>query len=148
MKGIAHVRYLPLTIALAALAGSISFGVSYWMNDDAVLGRVAQEGDAMAWLRKEFHLTDRQFAAIKQLHQDYGVICATHCTAINAAKRRGAPPAEIANLEGTCVRSMMGHFQQVAALMSSGEGERYLAMVLPRVAAYDHVSSPDLQGKP
>src|SRR6185369_3266733 len=108
----------------------------------------AREGDAMAWLRTEFHLNDTQFAAIKKLHDDYGSVCAEHCTAIMEARKRSAPPAEIAALEKTCVDAMTTHFRRVAALMPPGEGERYLATVLPRVSGYEHAAPPNLRAKP
>ncbi len=62
------------------------------------------------------------------------------------AQRRQAPAAEIAALETTCVRSMTDHFHRVAALMPPAEGARYLAIVLPRVADYDHRGAPTLEG--
>jgi hypothetical protein len=102
----------------------------------------------MAWLRAEFQLNDAQFAAIKKLHEDYRGVCAEHCAAIMAAEKRGAPAAEIAALEKTCVDAMNAHFRRVAALMPSGQGERYLAIVLPRIADYDHRGAPNVQVRP
>jgi hypothetical protein len=43
---------------------------------------------------------------------------------------------------------MADHFRAVAALMPPGEGERYLAIVLPRVSGYPHEGAPTLQVKP
>ena len=42
---------------------------------------------------------------------------------------------------------MAAHFRKVAALLPPGEGERYLALVLPHVQDYDHHGAPNLQGK-
>jgi hypothetical protein len=89
----------------------------------------------------------QQFAAIKKLHEDYSEVCAGHCAAIMAAQKRGAPPAEIAALEKTCVTAMTEHFKRVAALMPPGQGERYLAIVLPRLADFDHRGAPNVQVK-
>jgi hypothetical protein len=110
--------------------------------------RVLSDGDAMTWLRMEFQLNDAQFAAIKKLHDDYSRVCADHCAAIMAAEKRHAPKSEIAALEKTCVDAMTAHFQRVAALMPPGQSERYLAIVLPRVADYDHRGAPNVQVKP
>jgi hypothetical protein len=135
-----------LIMLLAVLvAGALSYGVFYAMNDAPAVRQAAREGDAMAWLRAEFHLTDGQFAAIKKLHDDYGLQCSEHCRAIMDARHRGASKAEQAALEKICVDAMTDHFRKVAALMSPGEGERYLAIVLPRVGDYSHQGAPTVQ---
>jgi hypothetical protein len=134
------------TLLLALAAGLVAFGVFFFLGDDAALRRAAREGDALAWLRFEFHLNDAQFAAIKQLHTDYTVECSGHCAAIMAARERGAPAAEVSRLEDACVASIRVHFQRVAALMPAGEGERYLAQVLPRLAGYEHTGAPTVRG--
>jgi hypothetical protein len=142
------MRNFLITVGMAIAAGAAAFGVFYLLNDDPAMRRAVREGDAMAWLRTEFHLNDAQAAAIKQLHDDYGTVCAGHCAAIMEARKRSAPPAEIAALEKKCVDSMTTHFRRVAALMPPGEGERYLATVLPRVAAYEHGAAPNLRATP
>ena len=65
-----------------------------------------------------------------------------------AAEKRGAPHAEVVALEGECVRSMTEHFRRVAALMPAREGERYLALVMPRILDYDHRGAPNVQVRP
>jgi len=137
-----------ITLGVALAACAAAFGAFYAMNDVPAMHRAARENDAMTWLRTEFHLDEAQFAAIKQLHDDYGVVCAGHCAAIMAAQKRAAPAAEIAALEKTCVDAMTAHFRRVAALMPAGEGERYLAMVLPRVESYDHNGAPNVRVQP
>ncbi|HEU5079103.1 MAG TPA: hypothetical protein VFT72_07810 [Opitutaceae bacterium] len=142
-----HRSFL-LTVVAALAACVASFCVSYAMNDQPAVRRAAREGDAMNWLRAEFQLTPSQFEAIKKLHENYNSVCAAHCVAINEAKARAASAEEIAQLEKTCVDSMTDHFRRVAALMPRGEGERYLAMVLPRVSHYEHKAGPTLRGTP
>jgi len=142
------MKNLLITLGVALAACAAAFGVFYALNDVPAMHRAAREHDAMAWLRTEFHLNDAQFAAIKKLHDDYGTVCAEHCAAIMAAQKRAAPAAEIAALEKTCVDAMTAHFRRVAALMPAGEGERYLTMVLPRVASYDHNGAPNLRVQP
>lgn len=138
-----------LTLAIAVAACAASFGAFYAMNREPRAIREATErGDAMEWLRTEFKLTDTQYAAIKQLHDRYGTVCARHCSAIMAAEHRGAPRAEVAALESECVRSMTDHFHQVAALMAPEQGQRYLSIVMPRVLDYDHRGTPNLAARP
>ncbi|HVU34378.1 MAG TPA: hypothetical protein VHE61_13155 [Opitutaceae bacterium] len=138
-----------LTLVFALAACAVSYGVFYAANrEPAAVRAAARNGDAMQWLRVEFKLTDAQYAAIKQLHAQYGTVCAKHCAAIMAAQKSGAPAAEIASLENECVTSMTAHFHRVAALMSPEEGRRYLAIVLPRINDYDHRGAPNLEGHP
>ena len=138
---------ITLGLALAVCAGG--FGASYAVNrEPAELRRAAREKDAMEWLRTDFHLDPAQFAAIRTLHNNFAVECSAHCAAILAARRRQDPPAVIARLEGVCIRAMTEHFHQVAALMAPEEGQRYLAVVLPRIADYRHDGAPNVRVRP
>ena len=137
-----------ITLGIMLAACAVAFGVFYAASADRALLAAAREGDPMAWLRVEFRLNEPQFAGIKQLHDDYSMVCSRHCAAIMEARERQAPAAEIAALEKTCVDAMTGHFRQVAALMPAREGERYLAMVLPRVAGYSHERAPNVRVTP
>ena len=142
------MKHFLLTVMAVLGACGVAFGTFYALNDAPELHRAARENDAMAWLRAEFHLNDTQFAAIKKLHDDYGVVCGEHCAAIMDARERKAPAAEVAALEKVCVDAMTAHFRRVAAEMPAGEGERYLATVLPRVSGYAHTGAPNLRAKP
>ena len=140
------MKNLLLTLGIVVATCALSFGVFYTVSREPVeLRQALHAGDAMAWMRAEFHLNETQFAAINKLHEDYQVVCADHCAAIMAAEKRGAPKSEIAALEKTCVEAMTAHFRRVAALMPTGQRERYLAMVLPRIADYDHRGAPNVQ---
>lgn len=142
------MKNLLLTIGVVLAACGLSFGVCYTVNRAPDEVRAAlRDRDAMAWLRAEFRLSDAQFTAIRQLHEDYREQCAEHCAAIMAAEQKGAPAVEIAALEKTCTDAMGGHFRRVADLMPAGQGARYLAVVLPRVADYDHRGAPNVQVK-
>ncbi|MCF7687801.1 MAG: hypothetical protein K9M98_08585 [Cephaloticoccus sp.] len=143
------MKNLLLTAVLIMAACGLSYGVFYTASRDPKAVREAlADRDAMAWLRSDFKLTDAQFAAIKRLHEDYHVECSAHCAAILDAREHHAPAPEIARLEEVCERSMTEHFKKVAALMSPEEGPRYLAVVLPKVADYDHHGAPSLQVRP
>lgn len=137
-----------LTLVIAAAVCGAAFAIGYKSGGDPELSRAASEGDAMAWLRAEFKLNDAQFAAVKKTHEDYSVVCGEHCAAIMAAKSRGAPAGDVEALEKICVAAMTAHFKNVAGLMSAGQGRRYLATVLPRVAGYDHRGAPDARMTP
>lgn len=139
------MRNALFTVLLALAVCAASFGIAYCLSDQPAVRRAAREGDAMQWLRTEFCLDDAQFAAVQKLHDDYSRACGQHCAAIMAAKHRSAPAAEVAALEATCVAAMTEHFRRVATLMPAGQGARYLAIVLPRVADYDHTGAPTVQ---
>lgn len=144
----AGLKNVLITLLLAVAAGVTAFGVFYVLSDDRAMHAAAKDGDAMAWLRAEFKLSAEQFAAIRRRHEDYSLVCAEHCAAIMAARERKAPTAEVAALEKTCVDAMTVHFRGVAALMPPTQGDRYLAMVLPRVAGYSHHGAPNLRVTP
>ncbi len=153
------MKYLLATLALLAAAAAAAGFFCYRMGSDPMLHAAAAKGDAMQWLRSDFHLTDAQFAAIRKLHESYAGTCEEHCRLIqeatrarNALKLAGADTAATAaagsklqELRATCERALTRHVQQVAALMSPEDGRRYLALVLPKIAAFDHTAAPDLR---
>ena len=142
------MKYFWLTLGLLA-AGAAGAGWGFYhLSRNSALEAEARRGDITAWLQTEFRLDSAQFAAIDRLHQAYTKVCAQHCLSIVEARRRQATPAEIQALEDTCAQSMTEHFHRVAAIMPAGEGARYLAIVLPRIAAYGHQGAPTLQGIP
>lgn len=48
-------------------------------------------------------------------------------------------------LRATCESAITTHVHQVAAVMSPADGKRYLALVLPKIADFDHQVAPDLK---
>ncbi len=145
-----------LVLAVAAVATG---AFCYRLSSAPALHAAVARHDAMAWLRADFHLTDRQFEAIKKLHDDYAPGCEEHCRRIKAATqardalraRHDADPAAaaeaertLAELRTTCETAIGAHVRKVAALMSPEDGRRYLAMVLPKIAEFDHQMAPPL----
>lgn len=133
------VRYLLLAFVAAALA----FGVTYF----ALRPDNAPAPDEMAWLQKEFRLTDAQLAAVSQLHDDYLPVCTDHCTRIVRARKalsaaapadRPAAQAELARLEAVCRDATLAHLQRVAAAMPPDQGPRFLSLVGPKVSGQNH----------
>lgn len=142
------MRNLVLTlVALAALVAASATGL-YLTRRDPVLREAAREDDAMAWLRTEFQLTPEQEAAIVALQNAYALVCTDHCALIVGARLRAASADEQALLEADCVESMREHFRQVAERMSPEQGERYLAIVLPRIGDYPHLRAPNIEARP
>lgn len=158
------MKFLGFTMVMLALLAVGTGYTCYHLSTVRDLHEAARKGDAMAWLRADFHLDDRQLAAIKKLHEAYAPSCEEHCRLIQeAAQSRdalrvasGSDPTAIAAAErtlqerrATCETAIGVHVRQVAERMSPEDGRRYLALVLPRIAAFDHHAAPalDLKGR-
>jgi len=98
----------------------------------------------LSWLKKEYHLTDAQFAQIAQLHDVYLPKCAEMCRRIDKQNAKvqqllaatNAVTAEIkeslaeaARLRAECETAMLQHFFETSRQMPPGQGKRYLAWV-------------------
>jgi hypothetical protein len=144
-----------LLIVAAVIAGAIG----YRSACDPTLREAARQGDVSVWLRMEFHLTDSQYTAIEKLHCEYSGVCEGHCRAIRAALserdalRRARPEDKgavsavdirIRKLSTECESSLLRHLERVAGEMSAADGQRYLELMRPRVAAYGHAGAPEL----
>jgi uncharacterized membrane protein len=154
------MRYLLRTLLVLVGAGFVAGFACYYFSSAPELHAAARKGDAMAWLRTDFNLDDRQFAEIQRLHDDYAPSCEVHCRMIQEAIEardamrlaKGNDPAAVAaaertlqQLRATCESAITVHVRQVAAVMSPEDGKRYLALVLPKIANFDHQVAPDLK---
>lgn len=152
-------RHFAATLAvLAGLAVATGF-VTYRLTSKPATNAALEEHDPLQWLRAEFDLDDAQFARIKALHESYAVVCAEHCLEIQKAERArrqlaesGADPAALAaaerrveELRKFCESAIAAHVRECASHMSPESGSRYLALVLPKIADFDHRAAPDLQ---
>jgi hypothetical protein len=143
-------------VALVLIAAATGF-FCYRLSFNPALHAAAAHGDAMAWLRTDFHLDDRQFAEIKKLHEAYAPSCEEHCRMIQEATKAhdalkasdpvaaAAAERKLQGLRTACETALAAHVRQVAAVMAPEEGRRYLALVLPKIAEFDHTAAPDLQ---
>ena len=55
-----------------------------------------------------------------------------------------AAEARLQELRTNCETAITRHVRQVATEMSPADGARYLALVLPKIADFDHQAVPDL----
>jgi len=140
------MRRLALYLVLLCAAATAGYGLTHYL-------RSRQPEDQWVWLRREFHLDDRQLARIRSLHDAYQPICADHCSRILAARQRLAElesagrrdtPEYAATLRAwdgikhECQEATLRHLETVAAVMNPGDGRRYLALMTPRVIHSDH----------
>jgi len=153
------VRFLlGIAAALALLAAGAGYA-GYRLSRDASLHAAVAKRDSMEWLRADFHLTDAQYAEVRRLHEAYAGTCQEHCRRIQEFTRardaleaahgdRAAVEAANRRLEGmrsACEGAIADHVRRVSALMSPEDGRRYLVLVLPRIAGFDHTTAPDLR---
>jgi hypothetical protein len=132
-----------LFVVCVIVAGLASFGLTRWIATPAVV----EMDDEITWMRDEFHLSPAQTAAIEKLHDDYFPVCMEHCRLVGAARKslaaapaaeKPAAQAEILRLETVCQDATRAHLQRVAAVMPPDEGERFLALVLPKLTHLEH----------
>lgn len=130
------------SLILALLAGVGVFAVCYWTALRARESASDQSVDQLAWLCREFQLTDAEMEGIRTLHNGYRPKCEEMCARIEAKNRELADAllgatnigpgverklAEVAALRVECQAQMLSHFQEVARTMPSEQGARYLA---------------------
>ena len=148
------------TVALVLLIAAATGIVTYRAGSELDVQDALEKRDALTWLRADFQLNDEQFAKVRALHESYSTVCEQHCRAIqeaatarNAIKASASPNSEVLaaaekrleELRQTCENAIAGHVNEVASVMSPEAGRRYLALVLPKIADFDHRAAPDLQ---
>jgi len=141
------MRKLILLLLGACVAGFLGYALIYHY-------RVAEAApmDEMQWLRQEFALTDAQFAEVQRLETAYRPICDGHClnyteaytklTALLKQNNTWTPETQQAvetlyQVEMECHRDMLKHAYDVSAVMSPGQGRRYLEMIKTRLSLAD-----------
>jgi hypothetical protein len=154
------VKHLISTLALVVVVAAATGFVAFRTTGDGAVARALAKQDAMEWLRADFKLTDAQFAAIKTLHDAYSVVCEEHCREIMRAVRarndlKSAAPSDAAaiaiadrrveQLRLVCESAIATHVRECSAHMSPEAGQRYLALILPKIKDFDHQAPPDLQ---
>ncbi|HYC71359.1 MAG TPA: hypothetical protein VEB66_09145 [Opitutaceae bacterium] len=154
------MRHFLATLAVVAVLAGAAGWLSYRRGADPELRAALERQDALEWLRRDFELSEAQFREIKRLHDDYGVVCEEHCRNIqdaldarNALRRQGRATAEelaaadrrYEELRLVCETAIATHVRQCAAIMSPQAGQRYLALVLPKIKDFDHTGAPDVR---
>ena len=141
-------------ILIAALiAGVAAFVVTRQQSACRMNGPVsARDGHTrlpeLEWLRREFNLTDEQFANVAALHMAYRPKCEGLCQKVQASHDKlmglAGPAREVtpelktaleehAQLHVECQSAMLGHLYQTAACMSPAQAKHYLNEMLPQV---------------
>jgi hypothetical protein len=140
-------RPLTLLAALLLIALGVFWGC-YRLATRPTAALLAHPQSELEWLREEYHLTDTQYAAIRQLHDAYRPGCADRCQRIAAMRGElrtlttsgsTLTPAietalhDSAALEEECRTSLIRHIYAVSAAMAPAEGDRYRATALSQL---------------
>jgi len=133
-----------LILLLGCLLGGAGFSGFYYFGTADCRWMMNEPQPELAWLKKEFKLSDAEFARISQLHAAYMPQCAVRCQHIGAqnqklrelfAQSTNVTPeiqallTERAKTRADCEAEMMKHFLEVSRTMPPEEGKRYLAWV-------------------
>jgi len=135
---------------VAAVAGYSAFYFFGTAGDRELLHGQTPE---LAWLKREFHLSDSEYERITELHAAYLPACRERCGRIAAkdaelkellAKANSLSPevekklAEAAQLRVECQTAMLKHFYAVSQTMPPAQGQRYLSWVQQKTFLSDH----------
>ena len=138
-----------LIVALMAYAGS------YFIGSAPYRGMAGSPTPELAWLQREFHLSDAEFGRVSKLHEAYLNGCADRCREIdtkNAVLQRllaatntvtpeiEAALQETARMRAECQKAMLEHFYEVSRTMPPEQGRRYLAWVTARTLGASHAA--------
>jgi hypothetical protein len=138
MKKGGIILLLGVVLCAAAFSGVYYFGTS------CCRGMMKESQPELAWLKKEFSLSDVEFARICELHAAYLPQCAERCRRIDeqnaklrqllAANTAVTPEiqsllAERAKTRSECEAEMLKHFLEVSRSMPAEQGRRYLTWV-------------------
>lgn len=141
--------FLLLVLAVAATAYGLTCCLSSRKTEDQ-----------WTWLRREFRLSDAQYARILALHEAYQPICADHCNRIMAVQGRMteleksgtktspdyvAAQAEWQAITRECNRATLQYLERVSKEMDPGQGRRYLDLMIPRITRRDHRNASEVQ---
>jgi hypothetical protein len=137
-----------IVIFIAAVVASAGYWISYRCATASTESMLTKPGGEMEWLKCEYHLSDAQFARIRQLHRDYAPTCDLMCAKITKANNRldelvsanrtvtpevAAAMKECLTAQAECREAMLGHVYAVSAEMSPQDGTRYLQMMKTRI---------------
>ncbi len=137
-----------LIIAIAVAAGIGSYEVYFWTATAPTAAMLFNPDGEMEWLKREYHLTDAQFARIRQLHREYAPKCELMCEKIASANgrlgqlikanRTLTPEMDTALnecmvVQSECRRALFGHVYAVSTEMSPENGARYVEMMKERI---------------
>jgi hypothetical protein len=139
-------------LVLGLLAGVAGYGAFYFFGTASTRELLQDERPELAWLKREFNLSNAEYARITELHASYLPACRERCSRIAAKdaelrellKTNTFTPAiekklaEAAELRAECQAAMLKHFYAVSQTMPQAQGRRYLNWVQEKTFLADH----------
>lgn len=131
-------------LTLGLLLAVTAFGGFYYFGTASCRAMMNEPQPGLAWLKKEFKLSDEEFTRISKLHEAYLPQCAQRCARISQLNQKleqllgqasSVTPevrnllAERATMRADCEAEMLSHFLQVSRMMPPEQGRRYLEWV-------------------
>jgi len=142
-----------LIVILGLVMAGASYCGFYFLASAAQRDLMESPTPELAWLRKQFNLSDTEFKRVSELHSAYRPDCEERCRRIAAknaelkallGQTNTLTPeiekklAEAAQLRLECQRAMLQHFIEVSRTMPPEQGKRYLAWVQERTFLSDY----------
>ncbi len=133
-----------LILLLGLLTSTLGFAGFYYFGTASCRTLMSQPQPELAWLKKEFHLSDSEFGRIVEMHEAYLPKCGERCALIakqdnqlreSLATATTMTPEiqnllmERARMRAECETEMLRHFLAVSRTMPPDQGQRYLAWV-------------------
>jgi hypothetical protein len=132
---------------------ALAFCGFYYWGTASHRGLLHQQTPELAWLQKEFALSDAELARISKLHNAYQPRCMEMCRRIDEQGKTlkallnstnamtpelEAALAESTKLRAECQRNMLNHFFEVSRTMPPAQGKRYLEWISERTFMPSH----------
>ena len=142
-----------LVLVAGVLLCAVAFCGFYYWGTASHRGLIHQQTPELAWLKKEFNLSDAEITRITKLHDAYQPHCAEMCrridehganlktllTGTNAmTPELEAALTESSKLRAECQRDMLQHFFEVSRTMPPAQGKRYLEWISERTFIRSH----------
>jgi hypothetical protein len=131
-------------LMVGLLLSVTAFACLFYLGTASSRGLMNEPQPGLAWLKKEFKLSDAEFARVTKLHEAYMPQCAERCRRIaQLSGKLGqllnnasviTPEiqnvlAERAKMRADCEAEMLSHFLEVSRMMPPEQGQRYLQWV-------------------
>jgi hypothetical protein len=142
------MKKLLLVIALSLVAGVGGYFAYYCHATVSTRAMLTGPGGELEWLRAEYHLSEAQFARVREIHADYAPKCDVMCEKIakangrfhqlSAVNRTFTPEVdeamrECARVQAECRQALLQHVYAVSAEMPPEDGRRFLKMMTARL---------------
>ena len=142
-----------IILLLGLALGAIAYCGFYFAGTAAQREMLDSPVPELAWLKKEFNLSDAEFARVEQLHNGFRTECMELCRRIDTKNSElkallanadsltpeiEAKLSEVGQLRTQCQQNMLRHFFAVSRSMPPQQGKRYLAWVQEKTFLPEH----------